>query len=246
MKIIKAKDVVLVALLIISILLNGFLYRQTRSYYSRIYAIELDPLGLSYFQNDREQKAIEQPIVVFFGDSRAAQWTTPTMGGYTFINRGIGDQTSVQVANRFDYHIKPLRPKVVIVQVGINDLKTIPLFPERKREIVSNCEANIQKIVQDSLNLKAMVILTTVFPTGKVSFPRSLVWSDDVDKAIEEVNTYIIGLSNENVIVFDSATLLSNPNGKTKPEYVYDLLHLNTGGYDTLNLELVKILERIK
>jgi lysophospholipase L1-like esterase len=215
-----------------------------RSYYTLLYAVELDPLGLSYFQNDNDQQSTEQPVIVFFGDSRAAQWINPTIEGFTFLNRGIGNQTSTQVSNRFDAHVKPLEPKVVIVQVGINDLKTIPLFPERKQEIISNCKNNIQGIVQDSLEINATVILTTIFPLGKVSFPRSLVWSNDIDEAIAEVNHYILNLSKNNVVIFDTTSILSNSNGKIKPEYKYDLLHLNELGYQVLNVELEKILEK--
>jgi lysophospholipase L1-like esterase len=46
--------------------------------------------------------------------------------GFSFVNRGINTQTSAQVLGRFDKHVVPLHPNIVIVQVGINDLKTIP------------------------------------------------------------------------------------------------------------------------
>lgn len=246
MKINNAKNFILAALLLISLFLNLFLYKQMRDYYTLLYAVELDPLGLSHFQNGEDERSSEQPIVVFFGDSRAAQWINPTVEGFTFLNRGVGNQTSAQVINRFHAHIKPLKPKVVVIQVGVNDLKTIPLFPERKQEIISNCKNNIQEIVQDSLEINATVVLTTIFPTGKVSFPRSLVWSNDVDEAIKEVNNYILTLSGNNVVIFDTTNTLSNSGRKIKPEYEYDLLHLNDAGYQALNIELQQILEKME
>jgi lysophospholipase L1-like esterase len=217
-----------------------------RGYYTLLYAVELDPLGLSYFQDSKDEQSSEQPIVVFFGDSRAAQWINPTIEGFTFLNRGVGNQTSAQVINRFHAHIKPLKPEVIVIQVGVNDLKTIPLFPERKQEIISNCKNNIQEIVQDSLEINATVVLTTIFPTGKVSFPRSLVWSNDVDEAIKEVNNYILTLSGNNIVIFDTTNTLSNGDRKIKPEYEYDLLHLNDAGYQALNIELKQILEKME
>lgn len=39
-----------------------------------------------------------------------------------FINRGIGGQTSTQVAERFDANIAPLQPDVLVVRVCVNDL----------------------------------------------------------------------------------------------------------------------------
>ena len=210
-------------------------------------ACQIQGRFLFYFQDPAIGNASELPIVVFFGDSRAAQWTAPSIEGFTFINRGIGNQTSAQVASRFDEHVKPLKPQIIILQVGIKDLKTIPLFPEKKQEIIENCEANIQKIVQDSLDANALVILTTVFPASEyVPLARRLVWSNDIYQTIDDVNIFITSLESEKVIIFDTARILSNNQGRIKPEYSFDLLHLNKTGYDVLNLELVEILENVE
>jgi len=245
-KVSKNKNIIVGLLLIaflVSASLNMVLYKALAEYYKLLYAGELDPLGLAYFQDQDIETSTAKSIVIFFGDSRAAQWIAPSADGFTFINRGIGNQTSAQVANRFDVHIKPLRPHIIIIQVGINDLKTIPLFPERKQEIIENCEANIQKIVHDSLDTNATVILTTIFPaSGNVPLARRLVWSDDIYQAINEVNIFIASLESEKVIVFDTASVLADTEGKTRSEYSFDLLHLNEYGYETVNHELVKIL----
>jgi lysophospholipase L1-like esterase len=136
---------------------------------------------------------------------------------------------------------------MVIIQVCMNDLKTIPLFSERKQEIITDCEENIEMLVQKSLDLNATVILITVFPTsGNVPLARRLVWSNDGYEAIKEVNRFILSLKNEKVIVFDTASILSDSDGNLKPEYVHDLLHLNDKGYEILNIELVKILAYLK
>jgi lysophospholipase L1-like esterase len=132
------------------------------------------------------------------------------------------------------------------VQVGINDLKTIPLFPERKNEIIANCKANIRRIVQDSLELGSSVIITTIFPPGEISLFRRLVWSNEIDKAVVEVNHAIRQWGQDKVIVFDTAKLLSNANGKVRQEYRFDELHLNEQGYQALNRELISILKRLE
>lgn len=231
-------------LALVSITLNIVLYSQLRRYYTLLYAVELDPLGLSYYRDAQAQRPEQgSQTVVFFGDSRAAQWTEPTLQGFIFSNRGIGNQTTAQVLNRFDEHIAPLRPDVIVLQVGINDLKTIPLFPGRKAEIISNGKENIRQIVEKSLDIDSVVVITTIFPIGEIPLQRRLVWSDDIDTARVEVNEYIKSLAAEDVFIFDSAVLLSGSNGKIKPEYGYDTLHLKPAGYDVLNLELVKLLE---
>jgi lysophospholipase L1-like esterase len=239
--------VLLLGLLGVSILLNIVTYKELNKFYKGLYASLLDPIGLAYFQNDTISPESSKNIVVFYGDSRAAQWVSPNIEGFTFINRGIGNQTSAQVLLRFEEHIQPIQPDVIVLQVCINDLKTIPLFPEREDEIIAMCENNIEVIVQKARGLDSVVVLTTVFPTsGNVPLARRLVWSDEVYKAIDEVNVYILKYRADGVIVFDSASVLSNSEGNTKSEYVFDLLHLNASGYDALNLELAKILNDLK
>ena len=147
---------------------------------------------------------------------------------------------------RFDYHVKPLKPHVILVQVGINDLKTIPLFPERKESIIDNCQKNILRIVAKSTILEATVILTTVFPVGKLPIGRRLVWSHEVTSGVDKVNTYIRSLAEERVIVFDAFSILADGKGNVRPEYSQDFLHLNAAGYKVLNRELKQLLATLE
>jgi len=234
------------ALLLVSVVLNCYLFNRGRGYYLQLNETRLDPLGLSYYTADLEGQSPggpNQATVVFLGDSRAESWRSPFgLDQFEFVNRGIGTQTSAQVVQRFDYHVEPLGPQIVVLQVGINDLKTLPIFPERKAEIIANCKANIREIVRRSNALGATVILTTVFPLGEVPIERRLFWSDDVASAIDEVNAYIRSLEGEWVLIFDAYGVLADHTGGTRAEYSKDLLHINARGYEALNDALVQML----
>lgn len=226
-----------------SIFLNMRLFKEAKHYYFELIKTQLDPVGLSkYPANAAEEADAQNPRLVFFGDSRAASWTPPNMDGYTFLNRGIGGQTSVQTLQRLDAHIRPLEPDVVVIQVGINDLKAIALFPERKGDIIDNCKANIQQIVAESKKLGAVVILSTVFPVGEVPWERRPFWSDEIDAAVQEVNGYLFTLADDQVKVFDTFQVLADSQGLMLPNYSKDELHLNTEGYIALNRELMRML----
>lgn len=233
---------ILVALSV-SLLLNVILFNRGQQYYLALNEARLDPLGLEYFTSDISQQGIDPDkiTVVFFGDSRAARWPPPSsLECFEFINRGIGAQTSAQTLLRFDDHVKPLHPQVVIVQVGINDLKTIPLFPEQRATIIANTLENIQQIVTRSLDIGATVILTTIFPIGEVPIERRLFWSPDVALAVNEVNTYIGSFETFNLVIFDAYSILASPDeGSIQAAYAQDELHLNATGYEVLNNELV-------
>jgi lysophospholipase L1-like esterase len=236
----------LALILLTSLALNFYLFTQAKQYYLQLHQARLDPLGLNYYPSEVTQ---EDPLnadkvpVVLFGDSRAASWPPPThLKNFTFINRGIGAQTSVQALGRFEVQVRPLQPQIIIIQVGINDLKTIPLFPKQKEGIISNCQENIKQLVAQSLDMGAIVILTTIFPVGEVPLQRKIFWSDEVAQAVDEVNGYLRSLENQEVIIFDAYSILADEDGSVKAEYAQDELHLNASGYEALNNKLTDIL----
>lgn len=237
-------SLLLVSVLAASLWLNVRLYQEASGNYNDLNRVRLDPLGLSVYADERAPARNGQPLVVFYGDSRAGEWTPPEgLAGYTFANRSVGAQTTAQVLGRFDQDIAPLAPDIVIVQVGVNDLKTVPIFPQQAPVIIQDTKDNLRAIVQRSLDAGArQVILTTIFPTGEVPLERRLVWSDAVDAAIDEVNATIVSLAGERVTVMVTAPILVGANGRILPVYSRDALHLNGEGYAALNRELVKLL----
>jgi lysophospholipase L1-like esterase len=206
--------------------------------------LSFDPYGLNIYPSQpASNRDLTKPLVVFFGDSRSRAWTAIANISFEFINRGIDGQTTNQVLGRVSAHVATLSPQFVVVQVGINDLKDIATFPNELKSIVSGCKQNIQKIVEQlSKGRKTTVILTTIFPVPELTQSRRLYWSEDVDRAIIEVNQYIKSLEGDRVIILDAASLLADEGGKIRQIYSLDFLHLNNNGYTMLNDELSKIL----
>ncbi len=203
-------------------------------------SLRLFPTDVNQGQaNDSGQKT-----VVFFGDSRAAHWPFPELqGNYLFFNRGIEAQSSVSAAGRWAHHVVPLKPDVLVVQVGVNDLRLSAEFPARRETIVENSKASIQQIVSDSVELGITVILTTIFPLGRPPFDqRGGGAVESVTAAVDKVNTYLSSLAGEKVIILDTGSILAGDNGQVRPEYSDDYLHINEAGYKALNQELSRIL----
>jgi lysophospholipase L1-like esterase len=235
---------VLAVLLLGSVALNVVFFQRGQQYYLLLNAVKLDPIGLDWYTSSNMPPDTSQRRVVFFGDSRAYSWPTiPGLDVYQFVNRGIGNETTAQALERFNAHVAPLNPGIVIVQVGVNDLKTIPLFPEQKASITANCKANIAAIVAKASDLGAQVIVTTIFPLGRVPLERKLFWSSDVAEAVDEVNTYLFSLAGENIVIFDTSVVLADDRGVVQKAYSQDLLHLTPEGYTALNEKLLPILQ---
>lgn len=238
---VKVTFIVLCIFLIISIAMNVAVFERAQQYYLQLNASHLDPLGLSVFADPPAN--FQPPLIVFFGDSRAAEWPAPDqVKNVTFVNRGIGNQTTAQILGRFQAHVTPLHPQIIVLQAGINDLKAIPLFPDQKEVIIHNCKANLQQIVDLSLGTDARVVVTTIFPLGKLPMERSPFWSDDVELAIKDVNTFIETLASDQVTIFRTEEVLANPDGIVYSQYSRDFLHLNPAGYLALNEAIYELL----
>ncbi len=235
-----------------SILLNFLLFNRAKQYYVELNGTRLDPVGLNVYPSVGQPKQIKDLLrVVFFGDSRSAAWLPPSPNKlkprrYEFMNRGIGSQTSIQTLQRFSQHVQPLNPDIIVIQVGVNDLKTVALFPGQAETIIANCKTNIRQLVKATNSTGAIAIVSTVFPVGEVPLERRVFWSDAVEQAVQSVNDYIKTLASDRVIVFDAFSLLANEQGRLRSEYRLDELHLNQAGYAALNQKLEPLLETIK
>lgn len=230
-----------------SLALNVVLYRRAHDFYARLNEALLDPLGSGYYPTD----ALPAPPpgvrrVVFMGDSRAEDWPLPQVAGYEFINRGIGGQMTIQVLERFDRQVAPLRPDVVLIQVGINDLATIPVFPDRQAQIVADCKANIEQLVEKSAALGAVPLLTTILPLGAIPLSRRVLWSDEVIVALKEVNDFIRAFARTGVVVFDGESLIVDEQRVMRKAYTRDYAHPNEAGYRVINEGLRTVLEDMR
>jgi lysophospholipase L1-like esterase len=89
-----------------------------------------------------------QPRVVFFGDSITEGWgregSATFFPGKGWLNRGISGQTTAQMLVRFPQDVLALKPQVVVILAGTND-------------IAGNTGPSTQAMIED--NLHAMVDL---------------------------------------------------------------------------------------
>jgi lysophospholipase L1-like esterase len=226
-------------LLILSLLANVALAWLGYKLYVADNTLRLDPLQLAVYPSTEPPKT--KTRVVFFGDSRALSWPTPETDQLEFVNRGIGQQTSAQIQLRFDQHVKPLQADWLVLQLGINDLKAIPLLPNQRDHIVKQYQHNLKTIIEQAQQSGSKVLITTIFPLGEVPVERQLFWSEEVANAVDEANSYIFSLKSQNVYVLDTYHLLLGDKPQLiRPEYSRDLLHLNAEGYKRLNKALME------
>jgi lysophospholipase L1-like esterase len=237
--------VVLAAGLMLSLAVNLALAALLRRVYAEAHAIRLDPTGAAVYAGAATPPADPaQPRIVLFGDSRAQAWTDPPVPqGCEAVNRGIGNQTTAQILLRLDRDVLRLGPRVVVLQAGVNDLKTLGLFPDRAGAIVEGCRANLRAIVDRLRAAGITVVVTTIFPVGPPELARRPIWSDATVEAIDEVNRSLRDLAGVGVIVVDCDPVLRQGH-YIDPRLSADTLHLNPAGYRALDAALRPALAR--
>ncbi|MBY0507220.1 MAG: capsular biosynthesis protein [Bryobacteraceae bacterium] len=79
-----------------------------------------DWAGLTRYGSDNAEIK-SPPAVVFLGDEITEKWE-PFFEGKPYLNRGLARQSSAQMLLRFRQDVISLKPKLVIIQAGTNDI----------------------------------------------------------------------------------------------------------------------------
>ncbi len=177
--------------------------------------------------------------LLFYGDSRAADWPAPDVPGYAVVNRGVGGQTSAEAVAYLDSALAGLQPNIVVVQIGVNDLSMLTFNPNQRAAIVETCRRNIRQLVARLADISECVVLTTIFPIGDAELFFYDV-SEMID-ALDEVNDFIHALAGPQITIFDAYAVLAADDGLVQPDYALDMLHLNPLGYRALNRALIDV-----
>src|SRR5258708_10752790 len=104
------------------------------------------------------------------GDSITDMWVLPRFGGFfpgkPYIGRGISGQTTPQMLLRFRADVIALRPKVVVILAGTNDLagNTGPITLEET-------EGNLPSRAEVARGNGSRLLLSSVIPV-------STYWND--------------------------------------------------------------------
>ncbi|WP_281240153.1 SGNH/GDSL hydrolase family protein [Flavobacterium praedii] len=164
--------------------------------------------------------------IVFFGDSITEGWETISPEFFSsapYINRGISGQTTSQMLLRFRPDVIELKPKIVLILAGTNDIaeNTGPITLQTiLGNIISMCE------LAHANNIK--VILCSILPA--FDYP----WKKGMNPAakIEALNTMIIQYAKANHIDYvDYYSAMVDDQKGLKSNYSEDGVHPNKEGY---------------
>lgn len=185
------------------------------------------------------------PRVLLFGDSRIASWSPlPDVRGGSVIARGRPGETTHYARLRLGRDLDALRPDIVVLQTGVNDLKAIGVFPARAGTIATDAETNLRAMLAMIDDGSRQVVLLTIFPLGRRDLLHRAIWSGDVEGAVRDENARLRAWRADRLTLFDCDPVLA-PGGTLDPRYAADTLHLNAEGYAALNAAIEPLLARL-
>lgn len=164
--------------------------------------------------------------VVYIGDSITESWAgsfPAHFPGKPYIGRGISGQTTPQILVRFRQDVVALKPKVVVILAGTND-------------IAGNTGPSTLAMIQDNLGSMAeiarangiRVVLSSVLPVYDYPWKRGLAPAPK----IAALNSWIRRYSAETGAVYlDYHSAMVDAHGGLRAELTKDGVHPNAVGY---------------
>jgi lysophospholipase L1-like esterase len=166
--------------------------------------------------------------VVFFGDSITDIWHLDQyFPGKPYVNRGIGGQTTPQMLVRFRQDVIDLRPKVVVILAGTNDIAG-NTGPMRNEDI----EANFESFAELARVHDIHVVFASVLPVHNYTDRSKDFFAQRPTSRILELNNWLKDYCTRNHIAYlDYFSALVDDKGLLKKELADDGLHPNDAGY---------------
>lgn len=166
--------------------------------------------------------------VVFMGDSITDFWGRPVgdfFPGKGYINRGISGQTTPQMLVRFRADVIALKPKVVVILAGTNDIS-------------GNTGASSLAMIEDNLSSMAelarahgiRVVLATLLPVSDYVDPMQTTRRPPGQ--ILALNQWIRGYAaREHLVLLDYYPAVVDAASALNRDLTDDGLHPNAKGY---------------
>jgi lysophospholipase L1-like esterase len=168
--------------------------------------------------------------VVFFGDSITDIWHLDEyFPGKPYVNRGIGGQTTPQMLVRFRQDVINLRPKVVVILAGTNDIAG-NTGPMRLEDI----EADYASLAELARAHDIKVIFGSVLPVHNYTEKAKDFFAQRSPEKILVLNNWLrsyCALPANGCTFLDYFSAMVDTKGMMKKDLADDGLHPNAAGF---------------
>jgi lysophospholipase L1-like esterase len=179
--------------------------------------------------------AKDEKRVVFMGDSITDGWKlNEYFPNQPYVNRGISGQTTPQMLLRFRPDVIDLKPKVVVILAGTNDI-SFNTGPTTIETIEGNLASMVELAHVNGIN----VVISSVLPISDYNTNKA---GEKIIRSVQRppaqilaLNTWIKNFCAERKLVYlDYFSATVDGKGFLKPEIANDGLHPNAKGYEIM------------
>ncbi len=179
----------------------------------------------------KQNQFIKPGGIAFVGDSITQDYNVyEYFSEHHVYNRGIGGDTTVGLKTRLDVSVFDLKPKIVVLMIGTNDLALLETTPET---IAGNIEDVVKEIKKRLPDTK--IILQSIYPVNESMSPMTVLPRKNSD--ITRINQLLSQI--QQVIYIDVYSHLVR-DGVLNPAYSVEGLHINEQGYEIIT-EILKV-----
>ncbi len=173
-----------------------------------------------------EAPATGEKRVVFMGDSITDAWIGKCpefFAKHPYVDRGISGQTTPQMLVRFRHDVIELKPSVVVLLAGINDIAG-NTGPSTQEMIAANYTSMVE--LAKANNIK--VVIASVLPAYDFPWRPGTLPADKVVQLNAWLKTYA---EHSGCVYLDYFSAMVDGRKGLRAEYTYDGVHPNKEGY---------------
>ena len=172
--------------------------------------------------------APDENRVIFFGDSITDMWKLEEyFTGKPYINRGISGQTTPQMLVRFRQDVINLRPRVVVILAGTNDIAG-----NTGSMLLEDIEADYASMAELGRANEIKVVFSSVLPVHNYTPQSQDLFAQRPPEKILQLNRWLKDYCASNGLIYlDYFNAMVDEKGLLKRDLAEDGLHPNKAGY---------------
>ncbi len=184
---------------------------------------------LKRFKEDN-MRLTKAPDVVFLGNSITEAWARVDSNFFkesNYVGRGISGQTTPQMLLRFRQDVVDLKPKVLVISAGINDIaeNSGPYDPDFTM-------GNIISMVQIAKAHKIKVVIASIHPAFTFPWRPSI---QDIPNKVIRLNEQLKAYAEKNKLIYlDYHTPMKDSRNGMGKEMAGDGVHPTAAGYEVM------------
>lgn len=179
--------------------------------------------------------------VVFMGDSITEGWSDAFPEFFTgkpYINRGISGQVTAQMLVRFRQDVLSLRPKVVFILAGTNDI-ALNQGPIPVEAVAGHIESMAELAWAHGIE----PVICSVLPASHYPWREGPDPATDIPRLNALLRAYAVRIGFRYLDYF--AAMTDGANG-LQPELTTDAVHLSRTGYERMSTLAEGLLEELR